>query len=143
MLIREGTPNDIEALIALDEVALHDRSRGDYIAQAVKSGGLFVAEWDGKPVGYGVLAYSFYGNGMIELVYVAKGYRRVGVGRALVRYAESCCHTPKLFTSTNLTNKPMQLLLEGLGYRLTGLIDNLDPGDPELVYFRQLGDRRK
>ena len=48
MLIREGTPNDIEALIALDEVALHDRSRGDYIAQAVKSGGLFVANGTGN-----------------------------------------------------------------------------------------------
>lgn len=35
-------------------------------------------------------------------------------------------------------NKPMQSLLEDAGYRLSGYIDNLDFGDPELVYFKSL-----
>ena len=142
MLIREGTPEDVDALVALDHVARCDSIRADCMAHAVRAGHSFVAEWDGTLVGYGILTYSFYGNGMIELLYVGEGYRRLGVGRALIGYAESRCNTPKLFTSTNLTNKPMQLLLEGLGYRLSGYIDNLDPGDPELVYFKSLVDKQ-
>jgi ribosomal protein S18 acetylase RimI-like enzyme len=138
MCIRKGIPDDIDALVALDHVTRLDSGRADYITDALHKGNAFVAERDEIVVGYGVLTYHFYGNGMMELIYVARNYRRSGVGRALVGYAESYCKTPKLFTSTNLTNRPMQLLLEGLGYRLSGYIDNLDPGDPELVYFKHL-----
>ena len=138
MCIRKGIPDDIDALVALDHVTRLDPGRADYITDALHKGNAFVAERDEIVVGYGVLTYHFYGNGMMELIYVARNYRRSGVGRALVGYAESYCKTPKLFTSTNLTNRPMQLLLEGLSYRLSGYIDNLDPGDPELVYFKHL-----
>lgn len=138
--IRAGTPEDVEGLVALDDVAHHESSRVDYIAHAIRSGDCFAAERDGKLVGYAVLTHSFYGNGMIELVYVAKAHHRSGVGRALMEFAEAQCKTPKLFTSTNLSNKPMQLLLGRLGYKLSGYIDNLDPGDPELVYFKSLWD---
>lgn len=56
-----------------------------------------------------------------------------------MRYSESICQTTKLFTSTNLSNLPMQALLTKLGYRLSGVIHNLDDGDPELVYFKLVG----
>lgn len=141
MCIRQGVPDDIDALVALDHVTQLDPGRTAYIVAALHKGDAFVAERDGTVVGYGVLTYNFYGNGMLELLYVDRGYRRSGVGRSLIEYAESHCNTPKLFTSTNLTNKPMQLLLEGLGYQLSGYIDNLDPGDPELVYCKHLGGK--
>ena len=141
MLIRQGTSDDIEAIFMLDELTSRESSRAEYVTRSVQAGNAFVADRDGKVVGYGVLTYSFYGNGMMELIYVARQYRRSGVGRALIGYSESLCRTSKLFTSTNLSNKPMQLLLEGLGYKLSGYIDNLDPGDPELVYFKDLGSR--
>ncbi|NLA59121.1 MAG: GNAT family N-acetyltransferase [Firmicutes bacterium] len=131
----------MDAIVALDHVARQDHKRVAYIAEAIRSRKAFVAECDGKVVGYGVISYSFYENGMIELIYVDQDYRRLGIGRSLVEHAEACCQTPKLFTSTNLSNKPMQLLLEGMGYRLSGYIDNLDPGDPELVYFKYLVDK--
>jgi len=44
----------------------------------------------------------------------------------------------KLFTSTNLSNLPMQSLLAQLNFKLSGVIENLDEGDPELVYFKPL-----
>jgi hypothetical protein len=34
----------------------------------------------------------------------------------------------------------MQRLLATLGFNRSGLIENLDEGDPELVYFKQLRD---
>jgi hypothetical protein len=51
---------------------------------------------------------------------------------------EQRCKTAKLFTSTNQSNKPMQVLLNRLGYRPSGVIENLDEGDPELVYMKQV-----
>jgi hypothetical protein len=68
---------------------------------------------------------------------------RVAAGQALVALdgdAERACRTPRIFTSTNRSNLPMQRLLEGLGYRLSGMVDDLDPGDPELFYSRGLDD---
>ena len=47
---------------------------------------------------------------------------------------------PKLFTSTNRSNAPMQSLLAKLGYRPSGVIENLDEGDPELVYMKHVSD---
>jgi hypothetical protein len=32
----------------------------------------------------------------------------------------------------------MQSLLQKLGYKRSGAVDDLDPGDPELFYSRQL-----
>lgn len=72
------------------------------------------------------------------MLYVHPEHRRCGVGTALMRYLESVCQTAKLFTSTNLSNLPMQSLLARLGYELSGVIHNLDEGDPELVYVKRL-----
>ncbi len=63
--------------------------------------------------------------------------RQRGVATTLMRHFESICRTPKLFTSTNLSNLPMQGLLGKLGYRLSGFIVDLDPGDAELVYVKE------
>jgi len=43
--------------------------------------------------------------------------------------------TAKLFTSTNLSNQPMQRLLARLGWRSVGIVYGLDEGDPELFYL--------
>lgn len=32
----------------------------------------------------------------------------------------------------------MQNLLKKLGYERSGIIHNLDPGDPELIYFKKI-----
>ena len=49
------------------------------------------------------------------------------------------CQTDRLWTSTNLSNHPMQGLLRRLGYRLSGVLHYLDPDDPELVYVQGAG----
>lgn len=89
-------------------------------------------------LGYGVLEYTFFENGFVSMVYVHPNSRQRGVGIGLMRYLEATCQTPKLFTSTNLSNLPMQSLLAKLGYRLSGVIHDLDEGDPELVYVKYL-----
>jgi hypothetical protein len=55
-----------------------------------------------------------------------------------MKYLESYCRTAKLFTSTNLSNVPMQMLLRKLAYKLSGVIHGLDENDPELIYCKAI-----
>jgi len=136
--IRLANESDVEALYSLDLVARREGKRREFIARSVASGACSVAVADDQVIGYGVLNYSFYDNGCIEMLYVHSDYRRRGAGAALLRHLESLCETSKLFTSTNLSNLSMQLLLAKLEYVLSGVIHNLDEGDPEIVYFKRL-----
>lgn len=136
--IRPAVETDIEALCSLDLVAQQESQRREFIRREVASGNCLVAVLNGIVVGYGVLNYTFYHNGCVDMLYVHSNHRRCGAGTALLKYMESLCKTPKLFTSTNLSNLPMQSLVAKLGYVLSGVIHNLDEGDPEIVYFKRL-----
>lgn len=138
ILIRPAVENDIETLCSFDLIAQRDNERRKFIRRVVISGECFVAVADEKIIGYGVLNYTFYYNGCIDMLCVHSDYRRIGVGAALLQHLESLCQTPKLFTSTNLSNLPMQSLLAKSDYILSGVIHNLDEGDPEIVYFKRL-----
>ena|SRR5687768_4433227 len=136
--IRTAVGGDVEALCALDLIARREEGRREFIRREVASGNCFVAVEGAEVVGYGVLNYTFYHQGCIDMLYVHAERRRRGAGAALLRHMESLCRTPKLFTSTNLSNLPMQSLLAKSGYVLSGVIHNLDEGDPEIVYFKRL-----
>lgn len=137
--IRPATDSDVEALCSLDQLARRERGRREFIEGAVAAGTCHVAVAGGEVIGYGVLSYSFYREGFVEMLYVHPERRRKGAGAALLRELEGLCRTEKLFTSTNLSNLPMQALLNGLGYTLSGVVHNLDEGDPEIIYFKRPG----
>jgi ribosomal protein S18 acetylase RimI-like enzyme len=82
------------------------------------------------------ISAEFFGHDFLALLFVASGHRRRRIATALVRAWEARAGSPKLFTSTNQSNVPMQRLCDGLGYVRSGLIENLDEGDPEVVYFK-------
>ena len=136
--IRSAIETDIETLWSFDHIARQENERREFIRREVAAGNCFVAVLNETVVGYGVLNYTFHHNGCIDMLYVDSDYRRCGAGAALLKHMESLCETPKLFTSTNLSNLPMQSLLAKLGYVLSGVIHNLDEGDPEIVYFKRL-----
>lgn len=136
--IRQAIEKDIERLCSIDLIARVENERREFIRREVMAGNCFVAVEDETVIGYGVLNYTFFYNGCIDMLYVDSDHRRKGVGGALLRHLELLCKTPKLFTSTNLSNLPMQSLLAKLDYILSGVIHNLDEGDPEIVYFKRL-----
>jgi hypothetical protein len=37
-----------------------------------------------------------------------------------------------------MSNTPMRELLSQLGYQSSGVVENLDPGDPELIFMKIL-----
>ena len=140
--VRQACDADLPAIRACDTAEGHQNEEHvAFLQRALASGGCFVAA-DAEDVlsGYAVLEYTFFANGFLSLLFVAPDHRRKGVGAALLRYAQSVCQTPKLFTSTNLSNLPMQALLAKSGYALSGVIHNLDENDPELVYFKPVSN---
>ena len=136
--IRPAVESDIEALCSLDLIARQEKERREFIRREVVSGNCFVAVANETVIGYGMFNYNFYHNGFVDMIYIQSEHRRRGAGEALFRHMESLCRTPKLFTSTNLSNLRMQSLLAKLEYELSGVIHNLDEGDPEVVYLKRL-----
>lgn len=135
MKIRSATLADVDTLVAVDTIAAHAPERRHHIRSWIETGSCHVVETNGSVGAYGVLAYHFFGNGFIEMIMVAEHSRRQGLGMALVRHFTAVCATPKLFASTNLSNRHMQTLLGAAGFRTSGYIDNLDENDPEIVFF--------
>lgn len=93
-----------------------------------------VAEVQGAIVGFVVSSQSFFGNEFIELVHVLPEARRLGVASCLLATVSESRRSQKLFTSTNLSNRPMQQVLIGLDWASAGIVYGLDDGDPELFY---------
>ena len=137
--IRLASREDAQPVASLDEIVRGSSQRRPFIEKAISRKECFVAIVDGRIVGYAALDYTFFENGFVSTLMADPKHRLMGVGTALMRHLESVCETPKLFTSTNLSNLPMQGLLAKLGYELSGVIHNLDPGDPELVYVNGRG----
>ena len=90
-------------------------------------------------VGFAIANDSFFAQYFLVLVVVHEDHRRRGVASALIRAVEARSPTPKLFTSTNQSNTAMQAVCESLGFVRSGIIENLDEGDPEVIYFKRIG----
>jgi ribosomal protein S18 acetylase RimI-like enzyme len=138
-LIRQGTTEDVPALIALDTYATQHASRRDFIHDAVVRQQCLVAVAADQCAGYLVLTDDFFSHGFVELVVVSPTQQRQGIALDLLAAAEAACKTAKLFASTNASNTASQLLFKKAGFVPSGRIDNLDEHDPELVYVKFVG----
>jgi ribosomal protein S18 acetylase RimI-like enzyme len=135
--VDKATEQDIDSLLDID------RSTTGFpdslITASVKAGQCFIIRENDNITGFGILEYTFYGQGFIGLLIVDSDYRRRGNASAIIKHIESICKTKKLFTSTNESNYIAQKVYESLGFVRSGYIENLDEGDPEIVYFKRLG----
>ncbi len=136
--IRQARSDEVDVICTFDRPAREDDRRRAFIERSVRAGNCFIAERQNQIVGYGVMDYSFYEQGFVSMLYVGPEFRRQGAGSVLMQHFESICQTEKLFTSTNLSNLPMQSLLAKLRYTLSGVIHDLAKDDPELVYVKYL-----
>lgn len=134
MSIRLATCNDYKILCDIDSVAEIDGHRCEEIFNWIKSDSCHIYEKNDQAIGYGVLTHHFFGYPFIELIMVNKPFRQQGIGREIIEYFQSIYHSTKLFSSTNLSNQPMQNLFSRLSFKPSGSIDNLDEGDPEIIF---------
>ncbi|MCX4165706.1 MULTISPECIES: N-acetyltransferase [Paraburkholderia] len=137
--IRVADGAEIAQLAQLDPIALRDEKRKAFIGKAVEMGHCWIATdaHDQRSLlGYGILNHSFFEQNFIALVVVKENARRQGVATAIIKALEAQCCGNRVFTSTNASNMSMRGLLDRLGYTGSGQIDNLDAGDPELVFVK-------
>ena len=137
--VRKAEPSDYLALVGIDQYASSHFERAASINEALAKGECFTAESDGELIGYVVLNYTFFGFGFVPVLVVVPGHRRRGVGLRLLREAQARCTSQKLFTSANASNEAAQSLFRRAGFIRSGIIENLDAGDPEIVYFTEAG----
>ncbi len=81
--IRPAVENDIDALCSFDLIAQRENERREFIRRVVTSGECYVAVADEKVIGYGMLNYTFYYVGCIDMLYIHSDHRRSGAGAAL------------------------------------------------------------
>jgi ribosomal protein S18 acetylase RimI-like enzyme len=136
-IIDRASSADFEHICELDEIVFKGPSRRGLIGTALAQGRCAIARVDGHVRGY-VIAGQFFGHGFIELLMVHPDYRRRGIATSLIRSVEIDAPTEKLFTSTNQSNTAMQQLCERLGFVCSGIVENLDEGDPEIIYFKRV-----
>lgn len=141
--VRLAALDDVDEICGIDQRVADDPGRRPFIERSVANGDCYVAA-DGDTIrGYAVFDRSFFEQQFVSMLNVDTTQRRRGIGAALMRHIESVCPDDKLFTSTNASNTPMQRLCEQLGFTRSGQIENLDEGDPEIVYFKRLGSKDK
>jgi ribosomal protein S18 acetylase RimI-like enzyme len=134
--IRRATSDDLGAVLNLDRGTPVGHDRGDFLTARIASQEVFIAERDGRLLGYAVLrAASFFGRDFVDLMAVAVNERRQGVGSALLESVVKASSTDRVFTSTNRSNDPMIELLRKTGWTFSGELIGIDDDDPELVYY--------
>ena len=137
MMVERATDDDLADVIAVDAAHM-DTPRAEYLAEAVKRQECYIAREGWDVVGFAILNQHFFGQYFIDLLVLSPKQWRESAAIALFQHLEKIVPAEKLFTSTNQSNAPMQALCEKLGFVKSGWIDNLDEGDPEIIYFKRL-----
>jgi GNAT superfamily N-acetyltransferase len=138
VLIERASKLDFEHICSMDEIHIGSGRRRPLIARAFAEGRVSVARVDNIVRGFVISDTSFFDQGFVRLLFVHQDFRHRGLATALMRAAELDCQTDKLFTSTNQSNLAMQQLCERIGYQRSGIVENLDDSDPELIYVKRL-----
>lgn len=135
--VRSASAGEVASVAALGRSAANGRDRLAGLTGAQVEGRLIVAVRDGEIVGYATHG-AFFEYDFIEMLIVRPGDRRSGVATALVAAIESRSRSGKLFTSTNRSNTAMQDLCAHLGFEPSGIVENLDDGDPEMFFVKRV-----
>jgi GNAT superfamily N-acetyltransferase len=142
--VRPASVGDLRILSAVDERVTAGSERLAKLRTLINDerGLCLLAETDTTEVcGYvAVSRRGFFGRDFVELLQVGKPWRRRGIGVQLLEATVHRADTATVFTSTNESNEPMRRLLESHGWSFSGVLDGLDEGDPEVVYYwRRVG----
>ena len=129
--------NNLEELVNIDEEVIGHNSRREYIKKAIEDERCIVAyDIKNQIVGFLLFDTHFFDCSFISLIIVRPTERRKGYATALIDYFINISPTRKIFSSTNKSNKSMQEVFKVNGFIESGFIENLDEGDPEIIYYR-------
>jgi ribosomal protein S18 acetylase RimI-like enzyme len=137
MNVRPATRDELPALESMPH-ALHYTHHLSFIRHALGTKQCLVAEIDGSIAGYVVWDHGFYARPFLWMLGVDPEHQHRGVASTLIDRVEALNAGHELYTSTNESNDAMKALLDKRGFTPVGRLENLDPGDPEIFYFKRL-----
>jgi GNAT superfamily N-acetyltransferase len=129
--------DDLASLIQIDCQVIGSESRHEQIQEAILEKRCLVVRDGETAAGFLIFNTHFFDNTFVSLIIVSPEERRKGNASLLLKHVEEISRTDKIFSSTNQSNRQMQRIFLVNGYSQSGIIENLDPGDPEIVYYKQ------
>lgn len=138
MQITLAKPGELIDISEIDNGVIGSYSRKNYLKVAIEEKRCLVAKTDSSIVGFLIYNTDFFDCSFIALVIVHPLERKKGYAKSLMRYFETISPTQKVFSSTNQSNENMQKLFISIGFVKSGYVENLDEGDPEIIYFKML-----
>ncbi len=127
---------------SLNRVEHIELKREEKITKAISDEECYIILADNRSVGFMIFDYRFFDQGWIELIVIEEKYRGKGIGVQAIDLIGKQCKTNKLFTSTNSSNTQMQKALSKAGFSFAGKVNGLDEGDPELFYYKKIGETK-
>jgi ribosomal protein S18 acetylase RimI-like enzyme len=122
--------------VNIDRKVIGNECRRKYIRKAIEEERCIIVKKDNSINGFLIFDTHFFDCCFISLIIVKPSERRKGYATSLIEYFINISPTKKIFSSTNQSNKRMQEVFIANGFIQSGFVDNLDEGDPEIIYFK-------
>ena len=128
--------NDLDEIVNIDREVIGSDRRRKYIKKAIEEERCIAIKNEFSLVGFLIFDTNFFSCSFISLIIVKPTERRKGYAISLMEFFISISPTKKIFSSTNKSNKSMQEVFKANGFIQSGFVENLDEGDPEIIYFK-------
>ncbi|MGG0302704.1 GNAT family N-acetyltransferase [Bacillus albus] len=133
--VTKASINDLDAILHIDIDVIGNDSRRDYINKTINEGRCIIVKEDNSISGFLTYDTNFFDCTFLSLIIVSPTRRRRGYASSLISYMLSHSPTQKIFSSTNKSNESMQKVFHSNGFIRSGMIENLDEGDPEIIFY--------
>ncbi len=134
--MRTASAHDLAALEPIVWPPLLEAPKRRRFLRGLDEGEVVVVHAADAIAAYAWIYEGFFGHTFLAYLAVQPQYRRNGLAGMLLEATEQRAVTDRVFSSTNASNAAMQAVFDRYGWRRCGQIDELDPGDPELVYVK-------
>ncbi|WP_419762250.1 GNAT family N-acetyltransferase [Bacillus mycoides] len=134
MIITKAEIADLDSIGDIDIDVIGNDNRRNYIKHAIDEGNCIIVKEDNSIFGFLTYDTNFFGHTFLSLIIVSPTKRRQGHASSLISYMLRHSPTQKIFSSTNKSNTNMQKVFKANGFMRSGMIENLDEGDPELIF---------
>ena len=128
--------NDLDEIVNIDREVIGGDSRRKHIKKAIEEERCIAIKNESSFVGFLIFDTQFYACSFMSLIIVKPTERRKGYATSLIKYFISISPTKKIFSSTNQSNKRMQEVFKANGFIQSGIVENLDEEDPEIIYYK-------
>ncbi|WP_273852144.1 GNAT family N-acetyltransferase [Guptibacillus spartinae] len=134
--VEKANITNLDEIVRIDSEITGNPNRRNFIKNTIESRRCIIVQESKNIVGCLTYDTNFFDCTFISLIIVSPSKRRKGYASLLLEYMINHSPTSKVFSSTNRSNVRMQKVFESNGFIQSGKIENLDEGDPELIFFK-------